>query len=111
MLTDHSSLMSKLVRDGIPEVIRQSGREPAVSRLSGEKLRLALKEKLVEEALELKEADDIYEELADVLEVVDAVIQQYGIDRLKLEKVKNEKHERVGGFSKGYYLHDDKQKV
>lgn len=103
--------MSKLVRDGIPDVIRQSGREPIVSRLSDEELRLALKEKLVEEACELKESDDIYQELADVLEVVDAMIEQYGIDRQKLEKMKNEKHRRVGGFREGYYLQDDKHKV
>jgi predicted house-cleaning noncanonical NTP pyrophosphatase (MazG superfamily) len=103
--------MSKLVRDGIPEVIRKSGREPMVSRISGEELKLALKEKLVEEASELKAADDIYEELADVLEVVDAIIILYNIDRQKLENVKNEKNLRVGGFHEGYYLHDDKHKV
>ncbi len=99
------------MRDGIPDVIRRNGREPVVSRLSDDELRHALKEKLVEEALELKEADDSYEELADVLEVVDAIIEQFGIDRQQLEKVKKEKNRRAGGFSKGYYLHDDKQKV
>ncbi len=103
--------MSKLVRDGIPDVIRQSGREPVLSRISDEELRLALKDKLVEEACELRESDDIYEELADVLEVLDALMEQYGIDREKLERVKSEKNRSVGGFREGYYLHDKKQKV
>lgn len=103
--------MSKLVRDGIPGVIRQSGREPGIKQLSGEKLKAALKEKLVEEARELTEADDIYEELADVLEVVEAIAEQYGIDRRKLEKVKKEKYRRVGGFKRGYYLEDDQHEA
>ena len=71
--------MSKLVRDRIPDVIRESGREPEVTHVKGEMLRQALKDKLVEEALELKDAENIEEELADVLEVVDAIIDNYGI--------------------------------
>ncbi len=100
--------MAKLVRDKIPEIITRSGREPDVRRVSGEELKEALKEKLVEEARELKEAGDVYEELADVIEVTDAIIERYNVDRRKLEDVKKRKLERAGGFSEGFVLLDDK---
>jgi predicted house-cleaning noncanonical NTP pyrophosphatase (MazG superfamily) len=103
--------MSKLVRDGIPGIIRQDGREPEVRRIAGDQLKAALREKLVEEALELRDSDNLYEELADVLEVVDAIVEAYGLDRGKLEVAKKEKHSRAGGFSEGYYLLDDKRKT
>lgn len=98
----------KLIRDKIPDIIRRSGREPEVRRISGEALEDALKEKLVEEALELRESGGVYDELADVLEVVDAIIERCGIDRRKLEKVKKEKLDLAGGFKEGYMLDSDK---
>lgn len=110
----YSSLMSKLVRDRIPDIIRESGRQPRVKRISGDELREALKAKLVEEANELRRSDDIYEELADVLEVIDAIIEQNGIDPKKLAGVKAAKLKRAGGFRDGLYLlseNDDKHKV
>jgi predicted house-cleaning noncanonical NTP pyrophosphatase (MazG superfamily) len=102
--------MRKLVRDKVPDIIRQSGREPGVERVSGEWLKLALKDKLVEEACELRVSDDVYEELADVLEVVDAIIERYEIDRPKLEKARKEKLDRAGGFKEGYVLSEDGEK-
>ncbi len=101
--------MMKLVRDRVPDIIRHSGREPEVRRISGEELKKALKEKLVEEALELKEAGDTYEELADVLEVVDAIVERFGIDRKRLDDVKKKKLGRAGGFTEGFMLADDGQ--
>jgi predicted house-cleaning noncanonical NTP pyrophosphatase (MazG superfamily) len=103
-------LTMKLVRDRIPDIIRRSGREPDVRRISGEALEDALKEKLVEEALELKKSGEIYEELADVLEVVDAIIESYGIDRQRLLDVKGEKLRRAGGFKEGYLVLDNGEK-
>jgi len=96
--------VSKLVRDNVPDVIRASGREIEVTHVSGDMLKQALKDKLVEEALELKDTDNVEEELADVLEVVDAIVESYGIDYSKLETLKNEKHDRLGGFSCGHYM-------
>lgn len=98
------------MRDKVPDIIRQSGREPGVERISGEWLKLALKDKLVEEACELRVSDDVYEELADVLEVVDAIIERYELDRPKLEKARKEKLDRAGGFKEGYVLREDGEK-
>jgi predicted house-cleaning noncanonical NTP pyrophosphatase (MazG superfamily) len=103
--------MGKLVRDGIPGIIRQSGREPGARKISGEELKAALKDKLVEEACELRDSDDVYGELVDVLEVVDAIVEEFGLDRAKLEVAKKEKLGRAGGFREGYYLPDAERKA
>jgi predicted house-cleaning noncanonical NTP pyrophosphatase (MazG superfamily) len=101
--------MGKLVRDNIPEIIRKSGREPEVKRIEGESLRKALKDKLVEEAAELRNVDDPYGELVDVLEVIEALIEEYGLDRQRLEDARKEKLRRAGGFKKGYVLVEDEK--
>ncbi len=96
--------MSKLVRDRIPEIMRREGKSPQVEELKGAQFRAALKDKLVEEALELHVSDDIREELADVLEVADAIIDAYGIDKAELRAIRDKKREERGGFDKGYFL-------
>ncbi len=98
--------MGKLVRDRIPEIIRREGKTPEVERISGERLRRALKDKLVEEAEELRkaEAGQIIEELADVQEVLDALIEAHGLDPAEIELVRADKQAKRGGFSEGLYL-------
>ncbi len=96
--------MSKLVRDRIPEIMRRDGKTPDVDQIAGERLKSALKEKLVEEALELEAAADIREELADVLEVAEAIIDAYGLDEVEIQSIRWKKREERGGFDKGYYL-------
>jgi predicted house-cleaning noncanonical NTP pyrophosphatase (MazG superfamily) len=96
--------MGKLVRDRIPDIMREQGKVPSVRVIGGEELRKALKNKLVEESLELKEAIDVTSELVDVLEVADAIIEEYGIDREALMELKLKKMESNGAFKKGLYL-------
>jgi predicted house-cleaning noncanonical NTP pyrophosphatase (MazG superfamily) len=97
-------IVGKLVRDRIPEIMRREGKSPEVEEIKGERLRAALKDKLVEEALELHVAGDIREELADVLEVADAIIDVYGLDAREIQALKRKKCEERGGFDKGYFL-------
>jgi predicted house-cleaning noncanonical NTP pyrophosphatase (MazG superfamily) len=99
-----SDIVSKLVRDRIPEIMRAQGKSPEVERVDGERLRSALKDKLVEEAVELREAGDICEELADVLEVADALIEAYGINPNDVAALRQKKCAERGGFEQGYYL-------
>lgn len=104
--------MGKLVRDRIPEIMRAEGKSPDVEHISGESLRSALKDKLVEEAVELREAadlsddksGDIREELADVLEVVDALADVYDLDREEILAAQRKKRADRGGFKQGYFL-------
>ena len=97
-------IVGKLVRDKIPEIMRQQGKDPEVEKISGERLRQALKDKLVEEAEEVRQADDLVEELADVREVVDALIEAYGIEPGEVDLARADKKAKRGGFSGGKYL-------
>ncbi|HUL62042.1 MAG TPA: nucleoside triphosphate pyrophosphohydrolase, partial [Methanocella sp.] len=86
------------------------GKAPDVGRVSGDRRRGALKDKLVEEAAELRgsadAADDVMAELVDVLEVVDAIVDAYGLDRAEIGELKEKKRKERGGFKEGYYLKD-----
>jgi predicted house-cleaning noncanonical NTP pyrophosphatase (MazG superfamily) len=96
--------VSKLVRDRIPEIMRREGKTPVVEEIAGERLKSALKDKLVEEALELHASADIKEELVDVIEVIDAIADAYGLDEAELQSIRWKKREERGGFDKGYFL-------
>ncbi|MFB6175143.1 MAG: NUDIX domain-containing protein [Candidatus Nanohalobium sp.] len=97
--------LPKLVRDRIPEIIEENGEEAKISEVEGAELEKFLGEKVVEEAEEFEEDRDV-EELADLLEVVDAYIENEGLSREKLEEVREEKKEDRGGFSEGFVLED-----
>lgn len=89
----------KLVRDRIPQIIRDSGEEPILRILEDEEYRVCLEAKLDEEVAEFH-TDKNLEELADILEVVYALAG----DREALEAVYQRKHEARGGFEKRYFL-------
>ncbi|MET9109693.1 nucleoside triphosphate pyrophosphohydrolase [Streptomyces zhihengii] len=91
----------KLVRDRIPQIIREDGAEPVTYTASSQEYRDRLRDKLCEEAAEVLEADDdrAPEELADVLEVVRALAADLGIDTDQLEKLREAKANERGGFS------------
>ncbi|KTG09441.1 hypothetical protein AUR64_16825 [Haloprofundus marisrubri] len=93
----------KLVRDGIPAIIRESGERPVTHVAEGDEHRRRLAEKLVEEAKEFEESRQP-EELADVLEVVAAIRKQMGIDADELDRLRWVKREARGGFEGGVVL-------
>lgn len=94
-----------LVRDRIPAIIRAEGRTCEVVVLDDDACRQALRVKLVEEAWEAETATgaELVTELADVLEVVDALIVAHGIAR---EVVEEQERCRVnrGGFDQRLFL-------
>ena len=98
----------KLVRDRIPELIRQSGREPEVRHLVGDDLVAALAKKLVEEAHEAAEAigsrDHLIEELADVREVMLAIMATQGITDQDVAVAAAAKALNRGAFEDGVWL-------
>ncbi len=95
---------NKLVRDGIPEIIAASGKKCRVSQVSGARLIKGLQEKLFEEMEEFVQSDCDLEELADILEVVEALACQLGSDLSEIMRLKEAKRERRGGFKKGLWL-------
>ena len=94
---------NKLVRDKIPEYIAEKGGN-AVTHVANEtEYWQKLKEKLQEEVSEFLEAET-QEELADILEVIEAICEHQKIDATKLQQIKTEKAERRGRFKKRIIL-------
>ncbi|MDF1539388.1 MAG: nucleoside triphosphate pyrophosphohydrolase [Candidatus Thorarchaeota archaeon] len=93
----------KLVRDGIPELIRASGEEPEYRTVTGKELDLYLRKKIVEEATELVESGSI-DELVDILEVVDAFMNLRKVDTGLIEMQRHAKRLARGGFDEGFVL-------
>jgi predicted house-cleaning noncanonical NTP pyrophosphatase (MazG superfamily) len=96
MRTEHN----KLVRDKIPEIIRASSNRCETTILSNLDYIEALRDKLVEEANEVAIAppDELAQELADVMEVIDALFAATGIKPETVEEIQTEKRSRRGGF-------------
>jgi predicted house-cleaning noncanonical NTP pyrophosphatase (MazG superfamily) len=94
---------NKLVRDKIPEYIRGKG-EAAVTHIAGdEEYWEKLKEKLQEEINEF-EQEASADELADILEVLDAIIDYKKFDRAEIAKIKTDKAEKRGKFQERIIL-------
>ncbi len=62
-----------------------------------------LKEKLKEEILEF-EKDESIEEIADMLEVIDAIVDYKSFNKEEIEKIKAKKAEEKGKFKKRIIL-------
>ena len=90
----------KLIRDRIPAIIAASGRACRTTVLPAPAFRAALLAKLVEEALEVQAAtpEEMLTELADVLEVVDALLTTHGFTRAQVHEVQQQRRQTRGGF-------------
>ncbi len=95
---------NKLVRDKIPEIIKDTGETPIARVLTDEEYKIALLEKLIEEARELLESIGSLEERADVGEVLSALDEVFGWSASDITKARDTKNNRKGGFSKKLYL-------
>lgn len=94
---------NKLIRDRIPEIIKNSGKTPIVKVVEGEELLKLLNTKLYEELEEYSDSGDI-EELADLVEVVQAILDYKGITTEKFNKIRQDKNEKRGALKKGLIL-------
>ncbi|MBR4231437.1 MAG: nucleoside triphosphate pyrophosphohydrolase [Bacilli bacterium] len=99
----------KLVRDNIPNIIKQNGEEPITRILSKEEYKNELEKKLLEECNEVLETDDSrIEELADLLEVIIALGKLQGKTFEDIINVCEQKRLKRGAFDKMIYLEDVK---
>jgi predicted house-cleaning noncanonical NTP pyrophosphatase (MazG superfamily) len=97
---------NKLVRDRIPEIIQAAGGHPLTRVLDDTSYRAALLAKLVEEAQEANHAiaADLPGELADVLEVLQALTAMAGLAWSQLLALAAEKRSSRGGFQDRIFL-------
>lgn len=95
--------LPKLVRDRIPELIRQRGATPHVRILDEEHFYASLLDKLREEMSEF-EANPSAEELADLSEVLRGLARRLGIPYGLVERERVRKYEANGGFEEGILL-------
>ncbi len=87
----------KLVRDKIPEIIEGQGKTCVTEILSQEAYREMVDAKLQEELSEYQESKSL-EELADLLEVMEAAALARDYSWEELLAVRDEKREKRGGF-------------
>ncbi len=98
-------IYNKLVRDKIPEILERKGVSYEKRIASPEEYKEELVKKLVEEVGEFTEAGDP-EELADVLEVIEALRKLPEYD--KIENLRLQKREERGGFDEKIILRGEK---
>lgn len=97
----------KLVRDLIPAQIQEQGGYVITKQLEGEAYRKAIADKIVEEALELRKAStqqERYNEMADLLEIVEAYRNAFSLNSIDLKEVRMRRAVVRGLFQRGYKL-------
>mgnify|MGYP004518425119 FL=1 len=100
-------IYNKLVRDKIPNIIKNNGGEPYTRILSDEEYIKELKKKLIEECNEVvsaKTKEDTLEELADTFEVVRSLAKALGYSYENLIDEAEKKATKRGGFNKKIFL-------
>lgn len=91
------TVYNKLVRDKIPDIIAEKGQASRTRLLSESEYRDYLRLKLQEEMKEFLESNDI-EELADLVEVIRAMLKVDGRTWDEMEEIRLAKRAERGGF-------------
>ncbi|MBC3888881.1 hypothetical protein GH810_11205 [Acetobacterium paludosum] len=94
---------NKLVRDKIPEIIKNSGRACEYKILGKSEVRDALKEKLLEKAQVFmnKPSED---ELSDIYELLDTIVEAFEYEPLHIDYLKIQNKENKGSYSEKVFL-------
>lgn len=100
---NNSIKYDKLIRDKIPEIIESNGSVAVVEILDDKGYLKYLDIKLGEELKEYLE-DGSVEELADLVEVVYALLDSKGVSREDFETIRIDKVEKRGAFTKKLLL-------
>lgn len=97
----------KLVRDKISTIMKEQGLTLFERVMDEEEFIASLKEKLLEESLEVQKAkneNELIEELADVFEVLYTLVKSNGLTLKQIDEVRTQKQQRKGGFERKTYL-------
>ncbi|MDC0150399.1 nucleoside triphosphate pyrophosphohydrolase [Nitrosopumilus sp.] len=98
-------IYNKAIRDKIPEIIKESGKNCNVKKLDNSEFLIRLEKKLVEELEEYQESKNV-EELADILEVIYRISELKGVVSDELDKIRQKKAEQRGKFDDNLFLVD-----
>ena len=96
-------LINKLVRDNIPDICKENGQIPETRILNDSEYSSELRRKLQEEVQEYLLSSDI-EELADILEVVEALAKDHGTSIDEVIGIKQKKQDKNGAFEQKIFL-------
>lgn len=101
--------VDKLLRDKIPEIMEaERGTSLEYSVLEDKQYIVSLKNKLIEEAIEVQNTTGIEEfidEVADVMEVIDALLDIHGITIEEIRYTQQKHKDNRGGFKKRIFGH------
>ena len=100
-------IFRKLVRDKIPSIIKENGETPVVRRLDDAEYLNELNKKLQEEVNEYL-ADGNIEELADIEEVLRALVDLKGVCYEDFDNIRKQKLENRGAFQDRIFLESTK---
>ena len=96
-------IYNKLIRDKIPEIIKQSGKQANIEEVSGKEYLELLNAKLGEELHEYLDSQNV-EELADLVEVVYAIVEHKDVSLQDFEVIRKQKVEERGAFKEKLLL-------
>ena len=99
-------IYNKLVRDGIPEIIKENSGEVICHVLSDREFEEALNNKLFEEAKEVVEAtgSERIEELADIYELIRTIAELHDSSMDNVARLANKKKKERGAFEEKIFL-------
>lgn len=107
-------IYNKLIRDRIPEIVKANGWIAVTKKLDKKQYIIELKRKILEEAKELNEGNgtkNLIEELADIQEIIDAVLTEKKIKFTEFRKIQATKRKKRGGFKKQLFLLKTTKKI
>lgn len=103
----HRFKFNKLVRDKIPAYMISNGINVYERVMEQDEFIKRLKDKLIEEASDVKSAlssEELLDEMVDVLEVLMALAKAAGTNLEQIEQVRATKSEKNGGFGNKAYV-------
>lgn len=96
-------IYNKLVRDRIPEIIAGKGKDFKTAVYDQPAYHKALRQKVVEEAAEVAEAEtkaDLIREVSDLYEVIDTLLATNGIAKEDVLEIQETRRKNRGGFAR-----------
>ncbi|MFE7062043.1 phosphoribosyl-ATP pyrophosphohydrolase [Sutcliffiella sp. NPDC057660] len=101
------TVYNKVVRDNIPQIIEATGKKFTTRILKDQDFIKHLKQKCYEELNEYCAADtneEAIEELADLMEIIRSLAQYHGTSMEEVEKLRQGKAVKRGGFEEKVFL-------